>query len=176
MIWRPCRRDIGVGPDLFESLSNKLSIKSSWISIALRMTELWPSQWFTIGLPTNQKFNFTFVPTIKDWHVQVEPSELYQKSLCKYRNELTLYLTIMVVSIGFMSSSSSPSWQQTVLGLSLVGGQVVGSNQYRSPSWKLTYFFKTKLGDVDKIWLLLLQPSTWTNSFTTKVDFRFEHK
>ena len=33
------------------------------------------------------------------------PSELYQKSLCKYRNELALYLTIMVVSIGFMSSS-----------------------------------------------------------------------
>ena len=84
------------------------AIKSSWTSIALRMTELWPSQWFTIGLPAKRKFNFTFGPTIKDWYVQVEPSELYQKSLCKYRNELTLYLTIMVVSIGFMSSSHSP--------------------------------------------------------------------
>ena len=105
MIWRPCQWDIEVGPDLFQSLSNKISIKSSWTSIALRMTELWPSQWFIIGLPTNRKFNFTFVSTIKDWHVQVEPSELYQKSLCKYRNKLTLYLTIMVVSIGFMSSS-----------------------------------------------------------------------
>ena len=35
----------------------------------------------------------------------MEPSELYQKSLYKYRNELTLYLTIMVISIGVMSSS-----------------------------------------------------------------------
>ena len=106
MIWRPCRWDIEVGPDLFESLSNNLSIKSSWTSIALQMTKLWCS-WFIISLPTNQKFNFIFVPTIKDWHVQVEPSELYQKSLCKYRNELTLYLTIMVISIGVMSSSHS---------------------------------------------------------------------
>jgi len=105
MIWRPYGRDIEVGPDLFERLSNKLSIKSSWTSIALQTTELWCSQWFTISLPTNQKFNFTFVPTIKDWHVQVEPSELYQKLLCKYRNELTLYLTIMVIFISVMSSS-----------------------------------------------------------------------
>ena len=40
---------------------------------------------------------------------QQTDNELYQKSLCKYRNELTLYLAIMVVSIGFMPSSSSPS-------------------------------------------------------------------
>jgi hypothetical protein len=33
----------------------------------------------------------------------MEPSELYQKSLCKYRNELTL--SSMFVSEGVMSSS-----------------------------------------------------------------------
>ena len=35
----------------------------------------------------------------------MEPSELYKKSLCKYKNELTLHLTIMVISICVMSSS-----------------------------------------------------------------------
>jgi hypothetical protein len=41
MIWRPWRHDIEVGLDLFKSLSNKLSIKCSLTSIALRMDELW---------------------------------------------------------------------------------------------------------------------------------------
>jgi hypothetical protein len=35
--------------DLFERLSNNLSIKCSLTSIALRMDELWPSQWSTTG-------------------------------------------------------------------------------------------------------------------------------
>ena len=155
MIWRPCRWDIEwdhiylkIYQISFPSRTHGPQSHSGWLSYDLR-----PSQWFTIGLPTNWKFSFTFVPTIKDWHVQVEPSELYQKSLCKYMNELTLYLTIMVISIGFMSSLSSPSWQHIVLGLSLAGRQVVGSSQHCSPSWILTYFFMTKLGDLDKTWL-----------------------
>ena len=69
------------------------------------MTKLWCSQWSTISLLMNRKFNFISVSIIKYWHVQVKPSDLYPKSLCKYRNELTLCLTIMVISIGFMSPS-----------------------------------------------------------------------
>jgi hypothetical protein len=58
MIWRPCRRDIKVGPYLFEIILNMLSNNCSLTSIALRMDELWPFQWSTVGMPMNWKFKF----------------------------------------------------------------------------------------------------------------------
>jgi hypothetical protein len=53
-----CQCGIEVGPDLFESLSNKLSIKCLWTSIALRMDEYGLPNEALFGLPTNRKFNF----------------------------------------------------------------------------------------------------------------------
>jgi hypothetical protein len=52
----------------------------------------------------------------------------------------------MIVSDDVMSSSSSPSWQQTILDLSLVGGQIVGSGQYNTPGvyHQLSSGFKLK--------------------------------
>ena len=42
-----------------------------------------------------------------------------------------------------------PSWQQTVLSLSLVGGQIVGSSQHCWSSSNLTCFFITKSRELD---------------------------
>ena len=63
----------------------------------------------------------------------------------------------MIVSESVMPSSSSPSWQQTFLGLILVGWYVVDKNQYGSPSLKWTCFFKIKLDELDIIGLVMMR-------------------
>ena len=170
MIWRPYWRNIEVGSELFDILSNNLSIKCSWTSNSPWMKELWPSQWSIVRLPMTWKFQLRWTCTLRH--------------ICTYNQIMTCTcgtkwiipkMTMqMVISEGVMSLSSFPSWQQTVLGLSFVGGQVVGSSQHCSPSWNLTCFFITKLRDLDMTWSYLLQPSDWSYCCTTKRNFRFE--
>jgi hypothetical protein len=123
------RAPIEVGLDIFEILSNKLSIKCSLTSIALWMDQLWPSQRSTVGLPTNRPLNYDEL-ALQDrscsWHIHTLSSssssflrtfkipilgsnKFLILSLCKHRNELTLSLAFMGVFIGVMSSSYSPS-------------------------------------------------------------------
>ena len=73
-----------------------------------------------------------------------------------------------------MSSSFSPSWQQTVLGLIIGGACVVRIDEPCSPAWYLPCSIIRKLGKPAMTWLWSLHTSSWSYCFTIKGDFMLE--
>ena len=58
MILRPCRWILRWDHVFLKFYETCFPIKYSWTSITLRIEELWPSQWSTIGPPANRMLGF----------------------------------------------------------------------------------------------------------------------